>query len=76
VVVFDCSAGDPVAFVSALRSHSNFVRTRFLASGADFTDDGISLTRRGFEAVIRKPYSVRMLLEAVTMPRTNARRAG
>jgi excisionase family DNA binding protein len=76
VVVFDCSAGDPVAFVSALRSHPNFVRTRFLASGADFTDDGISLTRRGFEAVIRKPYSVRVLLEAVTMPRTNARRAG
>lgn len=76
VVVFDCSAGDPVAFISALRSRPNFARTRFLASGAEFTDDVVSLTRRGFEAVIHKPYSVRVLLEAVTTPRTTVRRAG
>jgi len=76
VVVFDCSAGDPVAFISALRSRPNFASTRFFASGAEFTDDGISITRRGFEAVIRKPYSVRVLLEAVTSPRLSNRRAG
>ena len=76
VVVFDCSAGDPVAFITALRSRANFANTRFFASGTAFPDGGISLTRRGFEATIHKPYSVRVLLEAVTAPRMNARHAG
>jgi CheY-like chemotaxis protein len=52
VVVFDVSGGDPVAFISALRNRPGFQTTRFFASGPAFTDDGISLVRRGYEAAL------------------------
>jgi predicted amidohydrolase len=77
VVVFDVSGGDPVAFISALRNRPGFQTTRFFASGPAFTDDGISLVRRGYEAAFRKPYSVRTLLEAISTNRAyGARKAG
>jgi len=77
VVVFDVSGGDPVAFISALRTRPGFQATRFFASGPAFTDDGISLLRRGYEAAFRKPYSVRTLLEAISTNRAyGARKAG
>lgn len=71
VVVFDAAAGDPRAFVTALRNRPAFARTAFVAVGATFADDGLSLRRAGFAAVLRKPFPVRMLLETLS----DARRA-
>ena len=77
VIVFDVGAGDPKAFIGALRTRPNFARTCFVAVGTHFGDDGLSLVRAGFAATIRKPYSVRMLLDTLAAARaTGTRRAG
>ena len=77
VIVFDVGAGDPKAFISALRTRPNFARTCFVAVGTHFNDDGLALVRAGFAATLRKPYSVRMLLDTLASARrTGTRRAG
>ena len=77
VIVFDVAAGDPKAFISAIRSRPAFARTAFFAVGANFADDGLSLVRAGYVAAIRKPYSVRTLLDALASSRrTTGLRAG
>jgi hypothetical protein len=36
-----------------------------VASGTSFPDDGHALQRAGFERILRKPYSVRTLVDAL-----------
>ena len=74
VVVFDASAGDPTAFVTALRSRDAFARTTFVCTGPVRADAGAQFLRAGFAAYVAKPFSVRNLLDA--MPGAGMRRAG
>ena len=77
VIVFDTAAGDPTAFIGALRTRPGFATTCFVAVGNSFADDGLSLVRAGYAAAIRKPYSVRILLDTLNSARrTGSRRAG
>ena len=64
-IVFDIRAGDPVAFVTALRTRPAFARTKFVAAAPASEAAAESLLRRGFDAVLRKPFAVRALLEAL-----------
>jgi excisionase family DNA binding protein len=76
VIVFDAAAGDPVAFVTALRTRPNFARTRFVATASAHDDSASTLLRRGFDAVVAKPYSVRALLDAIGGTKAAFRNAG
>lgn len=64
-IVFDTRAGDAVAFATALRTRNAFARTKFLATAPASEAAAESLLRRGFDAVLRKPFAVRTLLEAI-----------
>jgi excisionase family DNA binding protein len=74
-VVFDCSAGDPVAFVTALRTNPNFAATTFICTGPVRADAGAQFVRAGFVAYVNKPFSVRTLLECLPA-RAGSRREG
>ena len=74
-VVFDCSSGDPIAFVTAMRSHPTFAGTAFICTGPARADGGASFLRAGFASYVAKPFSVRNLLDALPS-RGTARRAG
>lgn len=76
VIVFDAAAGDAVAFVTALRTRPGFARTRFVATAPAHDDSSATLLRRGFDAVVAKPYSVRTLLDAVGTGKAAFRSAG
>lgn len=65
VILFDIQAGDGAAFARTVRSCTGTANSRLVASGATFTDDGRALQRAGFERILRKPYSVRTLVEAL-----------
>ena len=65
IILFDLSAGDPAAFARSVQTWNGNRPTRMVASGASFPDDGRSLQRAGYERILRKPYSVRSLVDAL-----------
>lgn len=65
IILFDISAGDGAAFARSVRSCAGTANTRLVASGTQFADDGRALQRAGFERILRKPYSVRTLVETL-----------
>jgi excisionase family DNA binding protein len=65
VILFDIQAGDGAAFARTVRSCAGAGSTRLVASGAAFPEDGRSLERAGFERLLRKPYAVRTLVDAI-----------
>lgn len=65
IILFDISAGDGAAFARSVRSCGSSKAVRLVASGTAFPDDGCALQRAGFERILRKPYSVRTLVEAL-----------
>jgi len=65
VILFDIQAGDGAAFARSVRSCASTASARLVASGSNFADDGRGMQRVGFERVLRKPYSVRTLVEAL-----------
>lgn len=68
VIVVDSSAADPLAFVHTLRLRPELASTRVVASGTELPDDDRPLLRAGIAQVLRKPYSVRTLVESIGVP--------